>query len=232
MRIRLSCIGTLGLLTLLIPGLDRADEPSKKQAPAAKKQTESQDADSKSSGKKEETRPEGLLPFIRFYDHNTNEHMYSLDEDELEGWRDLKHFKEHKIVGYSSPVELPETVRLWRAVGKNGRHFYYLRTPVKANLFVESEKFRVWVWKKPGEGRIPIYAHTWTDGGDVYFDGEMYHIRKFKEDSKKALGVTRPPLSGRDIGVAVFYVYPHVEEAKPEDSKETKKEPEAKASDK
>jgi hypothetical protein len=159
-------------------------------------------------------RPAGLLPVVRFYDHDTDEHMYSLQKEELEQWRGLLHFKEHDVVGCASPVELPDTVRLWRAVHRTGRHYYYLRTSNKPGLTVESEIFHVYVWKKPGDGRIPIYAHTWTDGGDVFFSGDMDHIRKFKETSFKALGVNRLPLQGRDIGMPMFYLYPPLDEEK------------------
>lgn len=224
MRVGLTSYVAAGMFALVVLGIVRGDDsPLMEWATFNGEVCEG--AEMKVTGKKEEAkRPAGLLPVFRFYDHETNEHMYSLDKDELEQWRGLLHFKEHSIVGYASPVELPDTVRLWRAVHKTGRHYYYLRTTNKDDLTVDSDKFRVYVWKKPGQGRVPIYAHTWTDGGDVFFSDDTNHIRKFKEKSLKALGVNRLPLSGRDIGMPVFYAYPPSDEDKAaleSESKET-----------
>lgn len=198
----------------------RADNPSKKKTEKAKNEP----AESKSADKEQPAeRPDNLVPLYRFYNTITNEHAYTHKTKEIEAWRNVDTVKEHFIVGDVSPVELPGTTRLWRAVrDKDKRHYYYLRAPGKAvRLIVDNENFACYVWKKPGEGRIPIYATTWTDGTDCCFDSNLDSLRKFREDTKKALGTYRLSLGGADYSIPVFYVYSHPKE---DSAKETRTE--------
>ena len=155
-------------------------------------------------------RPQNLTPLTRFYDKKRNVHAYAYSDEELAAWRAADGIKEHIFVGDITTMELPGTVRLWRAIReKDKKHFYYITAPRAASgVNVDNENFRVFVWKSPGDGRIPIYGSTWTDGTDVFFDPDPNNVKKFAADTKKALGIERKELGPR----AVFYVYPHPKE--------------------
>ncbi len=189
-----------------VSGLLPADDSPNQEKTPAKKEA------AKKENKSE--RPDNLIPLYRFYNTRTNEHAYTHAVDEVEAWRNVSHVDEHFIVGDVSPMELPETIRLWRAIrDKDKKHYYYLRAPGPAvKLTVDDRAFKCYVWKKPGDGRVPVYATTWTDGTDVAFDPNLNNLRKFREDTKKALGTYRLSLGGRDFGIPVFYVYAHPSE--------------------
>lgn len=150
--------------------------------------------------------PEGLVPMVRFYDKVRNQHSYAVDGKELGEWRKVPTVKEHLTIGDVSTVELPGTMRIWRGVRrKDLRHFYYTKAPGRApDIDVDNDNFKVYVWKKSGDGRIPVYGSTWIDGGDVFFDLDRDNVKKFTDDSKKALNVERKSLGNTPI----FYVYP------------------------
>ncbi len=150
--------------------------------------------------------PEGLVPLIRFYDTKRNQHSYAVEEKELAAWRAVPTVKEHLAIGDVSTVELPGTMRIWRGVRrKDLRHYYYTKAPGRApDIDVDNENFKVYVWKKSGDGRIPVYGSTWIDGGDVFFDLDRDGVKKFADDTKKALNVERKSLGNTPI----FYVYP------------------------
>ncbi|MDB5385639.1 MAG: hypothetical protein JWM11_1285 [Planctomycetaceae bacterium] len=167
---------------------------------------------------KKSARPDNLQPFIRFYNDELNEHIYSLKPEELEEWRKKKTFREQIIIGDASPVELPGTLRLWRAVRDDGKHYFYFKSSGKGpKLKVEDLKFQVWVWTEPGDGRIPIYGNTWIDETDIFLDDDFNNVDKFRTDSLTALGVNRLSLAEDGDGTPIFYVYPHVvpKDAKP-----------------
>lgn len=155
-------------------------------------------------------RPEDLKPLYRFYDKKRNQHVYTVDEQELAGWRLDEHMKEQAIVGEVASTELPGTTKLWRAIRqKDGRQFYYTQAPEKAKgVIVDNERFRAYVWKRTGDDRVGVFGSTWTDGGDGFFSRNRDGVRKYTENTKKALGVER-----RHLGQgAVFYVYPSPKE--------------------
>lgn len=151
-------------------------------------------------------RPEGLVPLVRFYDKARNQHSYAVSEKELGEWRKVPTVNEHLTIGDVSTVELPGTMRIWRGVRqKDLRHFYYTKAPGRApNIDVDNDNFKVYVWKKSGDGRVAVYGSTWTDGGDVFFDLDRDGVKKFTDDTKKALNVERKSLGNTPI----FYVYP------------------------
>jgi hypothetical protein len=230
--------GTIIFVCALSTVLLAADPPKKKptetktaeKKPAEKKPAEKSDAAKKDGTKstavkkeKKSARPENAMPLYRFYDHNRNEHLYTPNEDEVLAWRKIPHFKEHAIIGDVSPVEVPGTTQLWRAYRKDGQHYFYTKALGAAQVTVETEKFRVWVWKTAGDGRIPIYANTWTDATDVFLDPSLEACRNFKNGTKKALGVMRLPLGTKAYDSPAFFVYPHVDAKKPEgDAKDSK----------
>lgn len=154
-------------------------------------------------------RPEEAVPLIRFYDSDRHQHLYTTIEPEIAGWRQASQVKEHGSLGYVSLKELPGTIRIWRAIRtKDRRHFYYAHASGKlVDVLVDNKHFAVYAWKNPGDGRVPVYGSTWTDGGDVFFDLKRDAVRKFSENSKKALGVDRKLLGNGPI----FYVYPMAE---------------------
>lgn len=207
MRSWMSSIFVLLCLAFSAFGLSLAEDPPPKD--------EAKDADKASTKNKKEsskgkfTKPENLVPVYRFYNERLNEHVYSTNEDELSKWRNISYMKEQCIIGQVSPVGLVDTTRLWRAVRTDGRHYHYLQAPGKAgNITVEHQVFGAFVWKRPAEGRVPIYSTTWTDCMDVFFERDLNAVRKFKDDSKKALGVDRLPFAGKNFVTPVFYVYP------------------------
>ena len=204
----------VAFLTVPVTSLLQAEDPPKKEKPSSTTKKESEEKQGKEGDEKESERPDNLIPLYRFYDHNLNENVYSHDMGEVNAWRKLAHMKEQIIVGDVSPVELPDTTHLWRAFRLPDRkHFHYLRAPGKAvKITVENRVFSCFVWKKPGEGRIPIYATTWTDGTDACFDPDLDNQRKYRENTKKALGAYRLGLHNRDFSIPAFYVYPHVDE--------------------
>jgi|GEM_PF-3512313 len=161
---------------------------------------------------------EKLVPLYRFYAKDRNEHVYTHDAGEAAAWRKMKNMDEHGPVGLISPVDLPDTIHIWRAVRpKDGKHYHYSKAPgVADRLVVEDKVFHAYAWKKSGDGRIPVYSSTWLDGTDTFFDSDKNNVRKFSRDSKSALGVDRP-----EQGL-VFYVYP----APDKDSDDNEVEPE------
>jgi hypothetical protein len=175
---------------------------------------------------KKSARPDNLQPLYRFYNHEVNEHLYSLKMDEIEEWRKKKHFDEHAILGDVSPIELPGTVRLSRAPGEGGRHYFYVK-PVgaAANAKVKEEQFRAWVWPDAGDGRIPIFGHAYIDATDTFLEPDLKHVSKFREDSKYAMGIDRLSLSEKGDETPLFYVYPHVVAKKPAEKETAKADP-------
>ena len=117
---------------------------------------------------------------------------------------------DHGSIGLASPTEIKGSFRLWRAVRKDGKHYYYLTAPKGLPAIVDNDNFKAYAWKQPGDGRVPIYGNTWTDGTDIFFDPEQKNLKKHAEDTKKALSVDRKPFA---TGPA-FYVYPDPENAK------------------
>lgn len=155
-------------------------------------------------------RPEDLKPLYRFFDKVRNHHIYTTDEQELANWRLDQNLKEQVIVGDVASTEIPGTVRLWRATRqRDGRQFYYTQAPGKAKgVVVDSEKFRVFVWKRAGDDRVGIFGSTWIDGTDSFFDRDREKVRKYTEATKTALGIERRHLGQN----AIFYVYRGLDE--------------------
>lgn len=154
--------------------------------------------------------PPDLLPLLRFYNKATNEHCYTYTEKELAFWREVESFEEHGIIGLVSAKMLPGTVRLYRQIRPNNRFVYSNNPPPKSMLTTVDANFEVYVWTDPGDGRVPIYCSTWTDGTDVFFEPVLESFEKISADSKKTLGVDRlRPTVG-----PLFYVYPRAEESK------------------
>lgn len=150
--------------------------------------------------------PGHLVPLHRFYDRAINVHCYSMDPAEIERWRGNSAMKEQRIVGLVATESLPDTTRLYRAVrGKSQRHFYYTKANhLHRGVTLQSANFKAYVWTAPGEGRVPVYSCSWTDGADVFYETDLERVRKFTQDSKNALGVDRLTTDS----IPVFYVYP------------------------
>jgi hypothetical protein len=226
MRSRVLSVFVLSSFLMLLTDSLLADD-AKPGKTGAKEETAKKKPAKKDSGKLED-----LVSLTRFYDHKINQHLYTYSEDEADKWREIPDVKEHQIIGDISLVSLPGTVPLWRAVrieGKSARHFYYLKSNgVLKNTFIDAPAFKAYVWTKPGDGRIPIYCTTWTDNSDAFFDPSLEIVRTNRSDTKKSTGVQRPGLGGRDVSVAVFYVYPHSEPeaAEVKSSKESPETPE------
>ena len=136
-------------------------------------------------------RPENLVPLMRFYDTKFNEHIYSYSTEEMNKWHQLTHVKEHEIIGDVATSKLPGTVPLWRAVrteNKQSRHYYYLEAvQLPPNTFVDAESFKVYVWTKPGDGRVPIYCTTWIDATDAFMHRELKVVEQNREETEKSI---------------------------------------------
>jgi hypothetical protein len=148
--------------------------------------------------------PSPFAPLYRFYNKGANAHTYGYREDELARWRKLDVMQEQAVIGYIATQPLPGTVRLWRAYRRRGdKHYFYLEATrsLPKDVTVEAEQIHMYVWTRPGAGRTPIYASTWTDGTDVFLDPTKENADRYIEDSKKALGVNRPYLG------VMFYIY-------------------------
>lgn len=216
MRSRLTSVCILSYLMLVAFNSLPADDPPNKDAAKTKANKQSPE-----KPEKESARPAGLVPLYKFYDKRLFENVYSHRENEIKSLRSIPTMEEQMILGDVSTVKLPDTVRLWRSV-RNGdrKHYHYLRAPGQATkMIIESDLFTVYVWKKPGDGRIPIYCHTWIDGTDVCFDPDLNKLRLYREESKKALGVYRLGLHRADFSIPVFYIYPHKDKTDDEKSK-------------
>ncbi len=156
--------------------------------------------------------PQGAAPLVRFYNHQLNEHVYSLQSGEQTEWRKDPRFKEHLAIGLVSTQLVPGTVPFQRAIRKSdARHFYAIATPSTSpdsggptEFLIDDTNFQAFVWTEPGDGRIPIYANTWPDKTDTFLDPDQSQIDKLTADTLaklkvKRLGTTPNPL---------FYLYP------------------------
>ena len=174
-------------------------------------------------------RPENLVPLMRFYDTKFNEHIYSYSTEEMNKWHQLTHVKEHEIIGDVATSKLPGTVPLWRAVrteNNQSRHYYYLEAvKLPPNTFVDAESFKVYVWTKPGDGRVPIYCTTWIDATDAFMHRELKVVEQNREETEKSTGRLRPGMAGKNFKTPVFYVYPHVAKEKDDPEKPTEGKP-------
>lgn len=216
MRSWLRSVCLLSYLVLAVSSSLPADDPPKKEAAETKTGKQAPEKPEKKSA-----RPDNLVPLYKFYDKKLFENVYSHRENEIKALRNIQTMEEQMILGDVSTVKLPDTVRLWRSV-RNGdrKHYHYLRAPGAATkMIIESDLFTVYVWKKPGDGRIPIYCTTWTDGTDVCFDPDLDRLRQYRDESKKALGVYRPGLHKADFSIPVFYIYPHKDKTDEEKTK-------------
>ncbi|HBJ35799.1 MAG TPA: hypothetical protein DDZ51_13845 [Planctomycetaceae bacterium] len=147
--------------------------------------------------------PANVDPLRRFYNTQTNEHQYTTTVDEATKWRKLQHLKEQVIVGFVSRTETEGTVRLHRGFKTNGRHVYYLGQRPNIVRTVD-DRFKAYVWREGGHGRVGVFCSTWIDGGDVYFDDLIESIDRYSANTLKDLKVNRlrPQLT------ATFFVHP------------------------
>ncbi|HYH64545.1 MAG TPA: WD40 repeat domain-containing protein [Urbifossiella sp.] len=139
----------------------------------------------------------------RFWDSRLNEHVYSYGDGEPADWRRSGVFHNETIVGYVSTEPLPDTDRLYRAYRRNRLHYFYLGLPPNKGADIERiEAFGVYVWTKPGDGRIPIHFCSLPDGTDPLFDKSLAHIQKATADTLRVQSIQRKVVEN------YFYVYP------------------------
>jgi hypothetical protein len=153
------------------------EEPSKNEGPPKK---------DKADGK---TDP-NIVALLRFYDTRLSEHVYTYGEGEPAAWRKDSTKTRETIVGYASLKELPDTRRLYRAIRKDGMHYFYFEAPRNATG-IRLEDFVLYVWTKPDDGRVPIHGACLPDRLDMYFDADESKVKKVIEDTSTGLGAKR-----------------------------------------
>ena len=158
--------------------------------------------------KKEEPKRVALL---RFYDVKLHEHVYTYGDGEPAAWRKNPDMKSETVIGYATTTKEANTTRLFRAIRPDGKHYFYLLKPAVAKDF-RIEEFIIYVWTKPGDGRVPIHACFLPDATDVYFDTDRKRVKEWIDETFKGIGVQR--LSTANM----FYIYPPKVEKK-EDKK-------------
>jgi len=160
--------------------------------------------------------PEDLVPLHRFYEKRRGQHVYTHDPNEIKQWHESPLFEDQGIIGLVSPKQLPDTFRLWRAIG-SGRYFHYKKAPARAvvGLQVEDKVFAPYVWKAAGNGRVAIYSSVALNGSDAFFDTDQEKVKQLGRDLRQSKGITR-----NEDGL-VFWVYPYI----PEKAEEKTEEP-------
>jgi hypothetical protein len=138
----------------------------------------------------------------RFWDTRLREFVYTYGEGEPADWRKSGNFNRETIIGSAAATPQPGTVRLYRAYCRDQRHYFYITKPVGATDIERIESFEVYVWTKPGDGRIAIHACFLPDDKDAYFDSSLQSIMEYVDTTLKERGPHRKPVQ------AMFYLYP------------------------
>lgn len=169
----------------------------------------------KDDGKKEAPKRVDLL---RFYDKKLHEHVYTYGEGEPAAWRQHPDMEGETVIGQVAITREPDTTRLFRAIRPDRKHYFYLQRPAVAQD-IRLEEFVVYVWTKPGDGRVPVHACILPDATDVYLDTDPKKVSEFADDTFKGTGVKRKSIA------KIFYVNPpsKAEERKDKKKKEDKK---------
>ena len=164
----------------------------------------------KGEGKKDAPKRTDLL---RFYDKKLHEHVYTYGDGEPAAWRKHADMESETVMGQVALEKEEGTTRLFRAIGKDRRHYFYTEKPAGLKDF-ELEDFIVYVWTKPGDERIPLHACLLPDGTDLFLDPEQKKVTTFADETQKGIGINRKNIS------KMLYVYPA---SKPDEKKEQKK---------
>ncbi len=133
-----------------------------------------------------------ITPLYRFWDAQKEEHVYSYGEGEPGDWRkNPTRFQDETIIGLGSTEEKPGTVRLWRAVRRDGKHYFYIVGDPKIMEDSKIEAFVMYVWRKPGSGRVAVHACAMPDGLDPFFDPDFEAVKKLTKETATSKGVKR-----------------------------------------
>jgi hypothetical protein len=147
------------------------------------------------------SKPE-VTALLRFWDATNGEHVYSYGDGEPKNWRQNTAFSEEQIVGYVAHKQLPDTSPLKRAYCRDRRHYFYLTKPAGATDIERIEDFHLFVWTKPGDGRVPVHACFLPDDKDGYFDQDLARVKGYADRASKRDGKQRKLVEN------FFYVYP------------------------
>jgi WD40 repeat protein len=146
-------------------------------------------------------KPE-LTALLCFWDKTLNEHVYTYGDGEPANWRKNPAFTAKPLVGYVANKQYPDTVRLFRAYCRDRRHYFYTTKPAGARDIERIEDFLVYVWTKPGDGRVPVHACFLPDDKDPYFDQNLERVKDYVDGTLKGIGKQRKLVEN------YFYVYP------------------------
>lgn len=157
------------------------------------------------STSEETSSPSARMPLVtlhRFWDKKHKEYVYTYGEGEPADWRRNDAFSSEAVVGSASTAPLPDTVHLYRAFCRDERHYFYLTVPANATDIVRMEAFEMYVWTKPGDGRIPIHACFLPDDKDAFFDTNLNAVKDYAARTLKESGQNRKVIE------SMFYLYP------------------------
>lgn len=149
-----------------------------------------------------------LTALYRFWDKRTNEHVYTYGDGEPAEWRKNPAFEQEKVVGYAVYKPEADAVRLYRVLCRDGRHRFSLRLARSAEVvkdIARVEDFTLYVWTKPGDGRVPVHACFLPDDRDFYFERDMAAVRSYTDETLKVIGKQRLIVEN------MFYLYPTAE---------------------
>ena len=76
------------------------------------------------------------VDLIRFYDKKLHEHVYSYGDGEPAQWRQKEEMEGETVIGQVAIAKEQDTTRLFRAVRKDGKHYFYLQKPLRAADFI------------------------------------------------------------------------------------------------
>ena len=141
-----------------------------------------------------------LVALDRFWDDKAQEHVYTYGDVELAAWRKNPSFREEGVIGYVSRTPKPqETVRLYRAVCKDGRHSFSHSIAPQGNDITRVEDFEVYAWNRGGDGRVQMNACHLAGGKDTYFSLDYEDVMRYAKTAAHAPS---------NIIKGMFYVYP------------------------
>jgi hypothetical protein len=147
------------------------------------------------------SKPE-VTALLCFWDTNLNEHVYTYGDGEPADWRKNPVFSAKPTVGYVATKQYPDTVPLHRAYCRDQRHYFYLTRPAGATDVERMEDFHVFVWTKPGDGRVAVHACFLPDDKDAYFEQDLKRVKDYVDGTLKGIGKQRKLVEN------YFYVYP------------------------
>jgi hypothetical protein len=165
----------------------------------------------------DEKEPLPRVDLIRFYDTKRNEHVYTYGDGEPQAWRERDEMQTETVLGQVALTKEKGTTPLYRAVRKDGKHYFYLVKPTNISDY-KLEDFHVYVWTKPGDGRIPLHACVLPDSIDLFLDNDLKKINEFNSTTLKGIGQKRRTY------MKMFYIYPPEAEDKPETAEKPKAE--------